>query len=75
MGANVAVTAGSQFKLNRCRELGAEPLINYREQDFPMVINAEHSGANVILDIMGGAYLPKNVEALAENGHLTIIGL
>ena len=37
-----------------------------------MVINAEHSGANVILRIIGGAYLPKNVEALAENGHPTI---
>jgi NADPH:quinone reductase-like Zn-dependent oxidoreductase len=50
-------------------------LINYREQDFPSVVNAEHSGANVILDIMGGSYLARNVEALAENGHLTIIGL
>lgn len=75
MGANVAVTAGTQFKLERCRELGAQTLINYREQDFPAVVNAEYSGANVILDIMGGSYLPKNVEALAENGHLTIIGL
>lgn len=75
LGAHVAVTAGTQFKLERCRELGAQTLINYREQDFPAVVNAEHSGANVILDIMGGSYLPKNVEALAENGHLTIIGL
>jgi len=75
MGANVAVTAGTQFKLERCRDLGAQTLINYREQDFPAVVNAEYSGANVILDIMGGSYLPKNVEALAENGHLTIIGL
>ncbi len=71
----MAVTAGPQFKLNRCRELGAQPLMNYREQEFPMVINAEYSGANVILDIIGCAYLPKNVKALAENGHLTIIGL
>ncbi|UVO11638.1 NAD(P)H-quinone oxidoreductase [Mycobacterium sp. SVM_VP21] len=75
IGANVAVTAGSQSKLERCRELGAQTLINYREQDFPAVVNAEHSGANVILDIMGGSYLARNVEALAENGHLTIIGL
>ena len=75
LGANVAVTAGSQFKMERCRELGAQTLINYREQDFPAIVNAEYPGANVILDIMGGSYLPKNVQALAENGHLTIIGL
>ncbi|KLO26500.1 NAD(P)H-quinone oxidoreductase [Mycolicibacter heraklionensis] len=75
IGANVAVTAGSQSKLERCRELGAQTLINYREQDFPAVVNAEYAGANVILDIMGGSYLAKNVEALTENGHLTIIGL
>jgi putative PIG3 family NAD(P)H quinone oxidoreductase len=75
LGANVAVTAGSQFKLDRCRELGAQTLINYREQDFPPLVNAEYGGANVILDIMGGSYLAKNVEALAENGHVTIIGL
>lgn len=75
LGAHVAVTAGTQFKLDRCRELGAQTLINYREQDFPAVVNAEYPGANVILDIMGGSYLAKNLEALAENGHLTIIGL
>jgi len=75
IGANVAVTAGSHSKLERCRQLGAQTLINYREQDFPAVVNAAYSGANVILDIMGGSYLAKNVEALAENGHLTIIGL
>lgn len=40
LGANVAVTAGTQFKLDRCRELGAHTLINYREQDFPAVVNA-----------------------------------
>jgi NADPH:quinone reductase-like Zn-dependent oxidoreductase len=50
-------------------------LIIYRDQDFPAVVNSEYSGANVILDIMGGRYLAKNVEALAENGRLTIIGL
>lgn len=75
IGAAVAVTAGSAAKLQRCRELGAQTLINYRDQDFPAVVNAEHGGADVILDIMGASYLAKNVEALAENGHLTIIGL
>ena len=75
LGANVAVTAGGQYKLDRCRELGAQTLINYREQDFPAVVNAEYGSANVILDVMGGGYLAKNIEALAENGHVTIIGL
>lgn len=75
LGASVAVTAGSKFKLDRCAEFGAQTLINYRDQDFAAVVDAEYSGANVILDIMGGSYLQKNVEALAENGHLTIIGL
>ncbi len=75
LGANVAATAGGQYKLDRCRELGAQTLINYREQDFPAVINTEFGGANLILDIMGGSYLAKNIEALAENGHVTIIGL
>ncbi|TQM33491.1 NAD(P)H-quinone oxidoreductase [Nocardia bhagyanarayanae] len=75
LGARVAVTAGSQFKLERARELGANTLVNYREEDFADVMTTEYSGANVILDIMGGSYLNKNVEALADDGHLTIIGL
>ncbi|MFE3442733.1 NAD(P)H-quinone oxidoreductase [Nocardia sp. NPDC059180] len=75
LGARVAVTAGSQFKLDRCRELGATTLINYREQDFVTVMSKEYSGADVILDIMGAGYLRRNVEALAEGGDLTIIGL
>ncbi len=75
LGADVAVTAGSRSKLERCRELGAQTLINYREQDFTDVLNSEYPGANVILDIMGGSYLERNINSLAENGHLTIIGL
>ncbi|MEU6559523.1 NAD(P)H-quinone oxidoreductase [Nocardia nova] len=75
LGADVAVTAGSRSKLERCRELGAQTLINYHEQDFAAVVNSEYPGANVILDIMGGSYLERNVDSLAENGHLTIIGL
>lgn len=75
LGAEVAVTAGSQFKLDRCRELGATTLINYREQDFAKVMTSEYDGAHVILDIMGASYLERNVQALAEGGHLTIIGL
>lgn len=75
LGATVAVTAGSEGKLQRCRELGAQTLINYRTDDFAQVINTEHGGANVILDIMGASYLARNVQALAENGHITVIGL
>ncbi|WP_435593466.1 NAD(P)H-quinone oxidoreductase [Nocardia sp. bgisy118] len=75
LGARVAVTAGSQFKLDRCREFGANTLINYREQDFATVVSEEYGGADVILDIMGAGYLQHNVDTLAEDGHLTIIGL
>ncbi|MFQ6394791.1 NAD(P)H-quinone oxidoreductase [Nocardia sp. KC 131] len=79
-GARVAVTAGSQRKLERCEELGASVLINYREKDFVAAIRAEkssagHPGADIILDNMGASYLPRNVEALAEHGHLVVIGM
>ncbi|MGW6730704.1 NAD(P)H-quinone oxidoreductase [Nocardia sp. NPDC055029] len=75
LGARVAVTAGSQYKLDRCAELGANTLINYRDDDFVQIVTAEYGGADVILDIMGAGYLQRNVQALAENGDLTIIGL
>ncbi|MFD6155674.1 NAD(P)H-quinone oxidoreductase [Nocardia sp. NPDC060256] len=74
LGARVAVTAGSAEKLARCKELGASVLINYREDDFVAAVRAE-GGADVILDNMGAAYLSRNVEALANFGHLTIIGM
>ncbi|MGV9412351.1 NAD(P)H-quinone oxidoreductase [Nocardia sp. NPDC003693] len=75
LGARVAVTAGSDGKLARCGELGADILINYREQDFVDVLRAESPGADVILDNMGAAYLDRNVRALAENGQLVVIGM
>ena len=77
LGARVAVTAGSQEKLDMCARLGADVLINYREQDFVEVIRGETGGrgANVILDNMGGSYLDRNVNALAREGRLLIIGL
>ncbi|MFE6924520.1 NAD(P)H-quinone oxidoreductase [Nocardia sp. NPDC057663] len=75
LGARVAVTAGSQYKLDRCAELGANTLINYRDDDFVKVVTAEYGGADVILDIMGAGYLRRNVAALAEDGALAIIGL
>ena len=75
LGAKVAVTAGSQEKLNTCASLGADVLINYKEQDFVDVIRDTWGGTDTILDNMGGSYLSKNVEVLKRNGHLAIIGM
>lgn len=76
LGARVAVTAGSAEKLERCKELGASVLINYREDDFVAAVRAEQSGgANVILDNMGAAYLARNIEALTPFGRLAVIGM
>ncbi|MFB7472767.1 NAD(P)H-quinone oxidoreductase [Kitasatospora sp. NPDC056184] len=77
VGARVAVTAGGPEKLARCAELGADVLIDYRAQDFVEVLREATggAGADVVLDIMGAAYLQRNVDALAVNGRLVIIGL
>ncbi|MDT7842729.1 NAD(P)H-quinone oxidoreductase [Streptomyces justiciae] len=77
VGAKVAVTAGTKEKLDHCAELGADILINYREQDFVAELKAatDGAGADVILDNMGAKYLDRNVRALAVNGRLAIIGL
>ena len=75
LGARIAVTAGSQDKLQACADLGAEFLINYREQDFLEAIQTEIGGVDVILDLMGAKYLASNVKALNRNGRLAIIGL
>jgi putative PIG3 family NAD(P)H quinone oxidoreductase len=76
-GATVAVTAGSAEKLAACRELGADILINYAEDDFVQKIKeaTDGRGADVILDIIGAAYLARNVEALAADGRLVNIGM
>jgi putative PIG3 family NAD(P)H quinone oxidoreductase len=76
-GATVAVTAGSAEKLEACRELGADILINYREKDFVQSIMdlTDGHGADVILDIMGAAYLDRNVDALAADGRIANIGM
>ena len=75
-GARVACTAGSAQKLARCRELGADITVNYREEDFvAAVLDATGgAGADVILDIMGASYLARNLAALATDGRLVIIG-
>jgi putative PIG3 family NAD(P)H quinone oxidoreductase len=77
VGARVAVTAGSAEKLARCRDLGAEVLVNYREQDFVEAVRAATGGhgADVELDLIGAKYLARNVEVLAPNGRLVVIGL
>lgn len=72
MGATVAVTAGSQEKLDVCRELGADILINYKEEDFADRLKNE---CDVILDIIGAKYLNQNLKALAKDGHMVTIGL
>ncbi len=74
LGAWVAVTAGSEAKLALCRELGAEVTINYHDEDFVARIR-EAGGADVILDIMGAAYLDRNIDALATDGRLVVIGM
>ncbi len=75
-GARVACTAGSPEKLARCRELGADVAINYREEDFVAALldATGGAGADVILDIMGASYLARNLAALATGGRLVIIG-
>lgn len=77
MGARVLTTAGSEEKLEVCRELGADVTINYREQDFVEVVrdSTEGRGVDVILDNMGASYLGRNVRALATEGRLVVIGL
>ncbi|MCV7429747.1 NAD(P)H-quinone oxidoreductase [Mycobacterium montefiorense] len=74
LGARVAVTAGSEEKLQTCRDLGAEITINYREEDFVARLQ-ESGGADVIFDIMGASYLDRNLDALATDGQLVIIGM
>ena len=76
-GARVFTTAGSEAKLSFCRELGAEVLINYREEDFAERVADETGGAgvDVILDNMGGKYLAPNVRSLAVGGRLVSIGM
>ena len=77
VGAKVAVTAGTKEKLDYCAELGADILVNYKEQDFVEEVRqaTDGAGADVILDNMGAKYLDRNVRTLAVNGRLAIIGM
>lgn len=76
-GARVFTTAGSAEKLARCTELGAEVAINYHDQDFVAVVKDATGGrgADVVLDNMGAKYLSRNVDVLADEGRLVIIGM
>ena len=71
-GARVFATAGSAEKCDACTALGAERAINYRNDDFVDVIK-EEGGANLILDMVGGEYIPRNIRALADDGRLVQI--
>ncbi|HRW18802.1 MAG TPA: NAD(P)H-quinone oxidoreductase [Dermatophilaceae bacterium] len=77
VGARVAVTAGSADKLEVCRSLGAEILVNYRDEDFVAVVReaTDGHGVDVVLDNMGAKYLRRNVDVLAAYGRLVVIGL
>ena len=71
-GARVFTTAGSAEKCNKCTELGAERTINYREEDFVEVLK-DAGGADLILDMVGGDYIKRNLQALAVEGRLVMI--
>lgn len=77
LGCTVATTAGTDEKLDACRSLGAKILVNYREQDFVEQVRAatDGRGADVVLDNMGAKYLDRNVDVLAPDGRLVVIGM
>lgn len=68
-GARVFTTAGSEKKCKACLDLGAEIAVNYNNDDFVDII-CKLGGANVILDMVGGSYIPRNLKALADDGRL-----
>jgi putative PIG3 family NAD(P)H quinone oxidoreductase len=76
-GGRIVVTAGSEEKCARCRELGAQVAVNYREGDFVAAAKeaTDGRGVDVVLDSIGAPYLEKNLQALATGGRLVIIGL
>jgi len=75
LGSRVFATAGSAEKVKACEELGAERGINYREEDFVEVVKqaTDGKGVDVILDMVGGDYIPRDIKALAEDGRLSFI--
>jgi putative PIG3 family NAD(P)H quinone oxidoreductase len=76
-GGTVVVTAGSEAKCRRCRDLGAHLAVNYREDDFVAACQEATGGrgVDVVLDSIGAPYLERNLRSLAVNGRLVLIGL
>lgn len=72
MGGKVIVTAGTEEKCQLCLELGADHAINYRKEDFAQIIR-DTGGVDIILDMIGGDYTPKNISCLNTEGRLIII--
>ena len=77
LGAKVVATAGSADKLARVKELGADVLVNYKEQDFVAEVKTatDGKGADVVLDFVGGSYWDKHADCLAVGGRVVVIGL
>lgn len=75
MGATVFVTAGTDEKCALCRKLGAKLAVNYKRQDFVEEVRAatKGRGVDVVLDMVGGDYIPRNIKCLAEDGRLVLI--
>ncbi|RAN50253.1 NAD(P)H-quinone oxidoreductase [Herbaspirillum rubrisubalbicans] len=75
LGHRVFATAGSAEKCRACEELGAERAINYKTEDFEAVVKelTDGRGVDVILDMVGGDYLPREIKALADDGRLVFI--
>ena len=71
LGSRVAITAGDEVKCEACRKLGADWAINYKTQDFEEVLKAE--GIDVILDMVGGEYISKNLRLLKDDGRLVFV--
>jgi putative PIG3 family NAD(P)H quinone oxidoreductase len=71
-GARVFATAGDAGKVKLCEKLGAERCINYRTEDFEMVVR-DLGGADVVLDMVGGPYIQKNLDVLKDHGRLLMI--
>ncbi|MPZ09500.1 MAG: zinc-binding dehydrogenase [Kiloniellaceae bacterium] len=74
-GCTVFATAGSPEKVKACKDLGADHAINYKDEDFVYVVNefTGGKGVDVILDMVGGDYIPRDIKALAEDGRLSFI--
>ena len=77
LGARVWATAGTAAKCQACLELGAERAVNYREQDFVEVVRefTDKRGVDVILDMVAGDYVAREVRCLAEDGRLVIVAV